>query len=224
MTSRKRVQYADTKESTLFSGQYLCNRSTLDMGVLGYIGIVWPKEHSPEVWSVPPFTPCIYCSYRRELKKWQKWRFVWTLCMVFPHDGLFRLGNTPSIKIVSSNYVWCQHTAIVFLFVCFWRNSPQWARASSFTRFLDHTQWCNTVSRTPLDEWSAHRRDLYLTKHNTHNRQTSVLPSGIRTHDLSRWVAADIRLRPCGHWDRQYLSVETCKYLFISFLTCLYLL
>ena len=27
--------------------------------VLGYIGIVWPKEHSPEVWSVPPVTPCI---------------------------------------------------------------------------------------------------------------------------------------------------------------------
>ena len=28
------------KKSTLFSGQYLCNRSTLDIGVLGYIGIV----------------------------------------------------------------------------------------------------------------------------------------------------------------------------------------
>ena len=39
-----------------FSGQY---HWTLDIGVLGYIGIVWPKEHSPEVWSVPPVTPCI---------------------------------------------------------------------------------------------------------------------------------------------------------------------
>ena len=44
----------------IFSDQYLCNRSTLAIGVLGYIGIVWPKEHSPEVWSVPPVTPCIY--------------------------------------------------------------------------------------------------------------------------------------------------------------------
>ena len=42
-----------------FSGQYLRNHWTLDIGVLGYIGIVWPKEHSPEVWSVPPVTPCI---------------------------------------------------------------------------------------------------------------------------------------------------------------------
>jgi hypothetical protein len=28
----------------------------------------------------------------------------------------------------------------VGLLVCFWRNSPHWARASSLARFLDHTQ------------------------------------------------------------------------------------
>ena len=43
-----------------FSGHYLRNRSTLDVGVLGYIGIVQHKEHSPEVLSIPPGTPCIY--------------------------------------------------------------------------------------------------------------------------------------------------------------------
>ena len=42
-----------------FSGHYLRNRSTLDIGVLGYIGIVKYKEHSPEVWPFPPVTPCI---------------------------------------------------------------------------------------------------------------------------------------------------------------------
>jgi len=45
--------------STLFSGHYLRNRSTLDKGVLGYIGIVQHKKHSPEVLSLPPGTPCI---------------------------------------------------------------------------------------------------------------------------------------------------------------------
>ena len=45
-----------------FSGQYLRNHRTLDIGVLGYIGIVWPKEHSPEVRSFPPGTPCITSS------------------------------------------------------------------------------------------------------------------------------------------------------------------
>jgi hypothetical protein len=31
-----------------------------------------------------------------------------------------------------------------------------------------------TLSRTPLDEGPARRRDLYLTTHNTHKRQTSM--------------------------------------------------
>jgi len=56
---------------------------------------------------------------------------------------------------------------------------PQWASASSFTGFLDHTQWRTTVGRTPLDEWSARRRDLYLTTHNTHNWQTSMSLVGL---------------------------------------------
>ena len=42
-----------------FSGHYPRNRSTLDIGVLGYIRIVQHKEHSPEVLSIPPGTPCI---------------------------------------------------------------------------------------------------------------------------------------------------------------------
>ena len=47
-----------------------------------------------------------------------------------------------------------------------------------FLMFLDHTQWRSTVGRTPLDEWSARRRDLYLTTHDTHNRQISMPPVG----------------------------------------------
>ena len=43
----------------------------------------------------------------------------------------------------------------------------------SVSRFVipfDHTERHTTVGRTPLDEGSARRRDLYLTTHNTHNR------------------------------------------------------
>jgi len=46
-------------------------------------------------------------------------------------------------------------------FSLFWRDSSQWARASSFTRFLDYTQRRTTVDMTPLNELSARRRDLY---------------------------------------------------------------
>ena len=47
-----------------FSGHYLCNRSNLDIGVLGYIGIVQHKEHSPVVSHIPPGTPCIYIFFQ----------------------------------------------------------------------------------------------------------------------------------------------------------------
>jgi hypothetical protein len=61
-----------------------------------------------------------------------------------------------------------------------WRCDPTRVMASSFLRFLDHTQRRTTVGRTPLDGWSARCRDLYLTTHNTHNRQTSMPPVGFK--------------------------------------------
>ena len=57
---------------------------------------------------------------------------------------------------------------------------------------LRHT----TAGMTPLDEWSARRRDLYLTTRNTHKRKTSLPPAGFepaipasekpQTHALNR--------------------------------------
>jgi len=66
----------------------------------------------------------------------------------------------------------------------FWgTTAPHWARASLFTMFLDHTQRRTTFGRTPLDKWSARRRDLYLTTHNTCNRQDIHAPGGIRNRN-----------------------------------------
>ena len=72
----------------------------------------------------------------------------------------------------------------IYLFVCLLvigakaPSPPQWDRASSFTRFLDHTQRRTTSGKTPLDGWSARRRDLYLTTHNTQNIQIFMTPVG----------------------------------------------
>jgi len=80
---------------------------------------------------------------------------------------------------------------------------------SSFMRFLDHTQRRTTFGRTALDEWPARRRDLYLTTtHNTHIRA----PGGIRTQNPSRRAAADLRLRPRGHWDLRKTSLDSETY------------
>jgi len=60
MASRTAYSTWTPQKPTLFDVHYLRNRSILDIGVLGYIGIVQHKKHSPEVLSIPPGTPCIY--------------------------------------------------------------------------------------------------------------------------------------------------------------------
>jgi hypothetical protein len=70
---------------------------------------------------------------------------------------------------------------------------------------LDHTQTHTTVVRTPLDEGSARRRDLYLTTRTLYKRKKIHPPGEIRTHNPSKRSAADPRLRPRGHWDRPQL-------------------
>jgi len=40
------------------------------------------------------------------------------------------------------------------------------------SRLHDYLHTHTTVDRTPLDEWSARRRDLFLTTHNIHKRQS----------------------------------------------------
>jgi hypothetical protein len=82
----------------------------------------------------------------------------------------------------------------LFIFYFLWLCSPARAMASSFTRFLDHTRRRATAGGTPLDEWSARRKDHYLT---THNRQTSMplWDSNPRSQLASG-------RRPRGHWNQ----------------------
>ena len=74
-----------------------------------------------------------------------------------------------------------------------------------FLMFPDHTQRWSTVGRTPLDEWSARRRDLYLTTHDTHNRQISMPPVGFEPkisagERQGRSPAEILGSNPTGAW------------------------
>ena len=55
---------------------------------------------------------------------------------------------------------------------------------------------------------SSSQRPLYLTSHNTRNRQTSMPPLGFEP-TISRRAAVGLRLRPSGHWDQltEYLGI-----------------
>ena len=88
------------------------------------------------------------------------------------------LTSTTENTYVLCKRIKCASMRKSLLLLLLWRCDPTRAMASSFLRFLDHTQRRITFGRTPLDEWSARRRDLYLTTHNTHNRQTSMPPVG----------------------------------------------
>jgi hypothetical protein len=75
-----------------------------------------------------------------------------------------------------------RHDLIKLFFSCIFFSkgwtAPWGPRPPHFSRLHDHTLFRHTtLGRTALDEWSARRRDLYLTTHNTHNRQTSMPPA-----------------------------------------------
>ena len=99
------------------------------------------------------------------------------------------------------------------------RKSPQWGRASSFSRLHDLLRRKHTLDRTPLDERQARRRDLYPTTHNTHKGQTPMYPGGIRARNPRKRAAAGPRLRPRRHWHQhlpynwQGISADLTAYL-----------
>jgi hypothetical protein len=66
---------------------------------------------------------------------------------------------------------------------------------------ITQTQTHTTLGWTLLVEGSARRRDLYLTAHNIHERQMSMPLAGLEPAIPTR-MAADLRLRSRGHWDR----------------------
>jgi hypothetical protein len=86
-------------------------------------------------------------------------------------------------------------------FFFFWRNSSSVARASVFTKFVDHTHYA------PPSVGFLWTSDQLVVETSTwqHSQQTAIhAPAGIRTHNPSKRAAADLRLIPRGHWERQF--------------------
>jgi hypothetical protein len=95
-------------------------------------------------------------------------------------EQIFLFCNANTFSVRDHSWFLVRYASKFFFFFLLWRWEPTRVMASSLLRFLDHTQQRITVSRNPLDEWSARRRHFYLTTHNTHNRQTSMLPVGFK--------------------------------------------
>jgi len=126
-------------------------------------------QHSTTRWQYSYRWNNLVCSWNKERK----------------YESLKR--NIIAANHMTSTWLSISIITITATFFFYWHYNPSWvcilqpssrAIASSLTRFLDHTQRRTTVGRTPLDEWSARRRDLYLTTHYTHNRQIYMPPVG----------------------------------------------
>ena len=114
----------------------------------------------------------------------------------------FLLTDDSSVEDGNKLYLLCYETASL---VFFWRFDPIPGDGLRLPGLRDHTP------HSLLDEWSVRHRDLYLTKHNTHKRKTSVSLAGFepaisaserpQTYPLDRaanrigtWLVSDINL------------------------------
>ena len=137
------------------------------------------------------------CTLSRSRWQWIVLGDTVLLCFIKQAFILFSEQN----NYVDLSYRFLFKSTTFFCCIFFlWRCDPTRVMASSFLRFLDHTQRRTTVGRTSLDEWSARRRYLYLTIHNTHNRQTSMPPVGfeptISAGERPQIYALELRLVP----------------------------
>ena len=74
-----------------------------------------------------------------------------------------------------------------------------------------HTVRSTTLARTPLEEWSVRYRDLYLTTHNTHKRQTSLLPAGFKLTIPASNRPQTLDLNPRRHITLPYSRISLVK-------------
>jgi hypothetical protein len=97
--------------------------------------------------------------------------------------------------------------SFIRLLFLWWRCDPTRIMASSFLGFSrSHT----TTHHSRLDSSgrviSSSQRPL--PDNTQHSQQTNIhAPGGIRTYDLSRRAAADLRLWPRGRWDRPFIRL-----------------
>ena len=111
----------------------------------------------------------------------------------------YATARPQNIEGVGEIYHWC--------FFLPWSNSPQWAKAFSLSRIHNHTQTHNTRQDSSGRVISLSQRPL--PDNTQHSQQTDIhAPGGIRTHNPSQRAAADLRLRPRGHWDRQICRLD----------------
>jgi hypothetical protein len=96
---------------------------------------------------------------------------VWNWITIPPFPSRSLVTTPTQLSNLSS---WETNNTSFFLFPPCGSTAPRGLGLLIFRGFTITHFRHTTLGRTPLDEWPARRRDLYLTTHNTHKRQTSM--------------------------------------------------
>ena len=95
---------------------------------------------------------------------------TWTLRIKRAYSMQLLLGTYRIIQCHESAEINPQAINVIYIYIYIY--------GAPILDVSNYTQRRTTVGKTPLDERSARRRDLYLTTHDTHNRQISMPPVG----------------------------------------------
>jgi hypothetical protein len=136
---------------------------------------------------------------------WKPKRFVFT-------TGYMQISCRPNERQVWQSVVFLKtshlnasakilsRTSTDYFIITYGTTAHTWALSSSVLRFLNHTQ---THSRTPLDQWSARRRDLYLHRTTQHINTRDKHPCPQRDSNPRTQRPRGRRSKPRGHRDRR---------------------
>ena len=115
-----------------------------------------------------------------------------------PYQKPLHWAGTLNVRYsITINWKITKYLHITYIYIYIARlDGPSGSRPPPCQNF-EITLRRTTLGTTPPDEWSARRRDLCLTTHNTHNRQKSMAPAefepAVPTSERSQNTARQLR-------------------------------
>ena len=166
--------------------------------------------HHQELIVVYCITTALY--NRASVSSWTHLLQVPNICMF----ATYSYKHRPRIcNIYCFSTATIRYTYTVCLVVIYTARLPIKKRQLSlYLSLISSTYWVQvlrvtlhliTLDRTPLDEGSARCKELYLTTQHSQETDTHA-HSGIRTHNPSKWVTEEPRLRQRGHCEQLNLK------------------
>jgi hypothetical protein len=112
-----------------------------------YILLDWVTLDLYNLW---PVQKKYYIYLLLSVKTYIPHRNIWYICVV--------------LYIFTNSIISAKTVIYIYIFLFVWRWYPTQTIASLLLSLFDHTQRLAKLGRTPLDEWSARRKTLYITE------------------------------------------------------------